>query len=413
TIIFSSGSTGTPKGVMLTHSNVLSNVQSVLQVISLGPGDAVLGILPFFHSFGYTITLWATLLAGSRGVYHANPLEAKAIGDMCGEHKVTITIATPTFYQSYLRRCAPEQFAHIRVALSGAQKLSQGLSDAWQAKFGSRLMEGYGCTELSPVVSANLPSPEGAPRRARSNKAGSIGRPIPGVAVRIVDPDVYPQVVTEREVGLEGLIVAKGPSVMKGYLNMPEKTAEVLNDGWYTTGDIGYLDKDGFLFITDRISRFSKIGGEMVPHGRVEETLQDLAFELIRAKGDDREPDAEGDEDAAVPEIAVTAVHDEKKGEQLVVLHAGLPFDVKELQTRLAESSLPNLFQPKPKAWYEVGEVPKLGTGKVDLRGLKVLAEAVVTAPAQDVLKPFTLAAVEKAKAAAAKAASAMHLPRS
>lgn len=408
TIIFSSGSTGTPKGVMLTHSNILSNVQSVLQVIALGPGDAVLGILPFFHSFGYTITLWATLLSGSRAVYHANPLEAKVIGEMCGEHKVTITIATPTFYQSYLRRCKPEQFASIRVALSGAQKLSQGLSDAWQAKFGSRLMEGYGCTELSPVVSANLPSPEGAPRRARSNKAGSIGRPLPGVAVRVVDQDQYPGEVVERCSGDEGLIIVKGPSVMKGYLGMPDKSNEVLNDGWYNTGDIGYLDEDGFLFITDRISRFSKVGGEMVPHGRVEETLLDLAYELQRTCSTASPAD---DDESAAPEIAVTAVSDEKRGEQLVVLYAGLSFDHRELQSRLAESSLPNLFQPKPHAWFEVGEVPKLGTGKVDLCGLKVLAEAVSAASKDEARKPFTLAAVEAARAAA-KAASAVHLPR-
>ena len=397
TIIFSSGSTGTPKGVMLSHSNVLSNVQSVLQVISLGPGDAVLGILPFFHSFGYTITLWATLLSGARAVYHANPLEAKVIGDMCGEHGVTITIGTPTFYQAYLRRCTPEQFAKVRVALSGAQKLNHGLEHAWEAKFGSKLMEGYGCTELSPVVSANLPSAEDAPRRARSHKSGSIGRPIPGVAVKIVDQDRYPAEVMERGAGEQGLIVVKGPSVMQGYLGMPEKTAEVLHDGWYTTGDIGYLDRFGFLFITDRLSRFSKIGGEMVPHGRVEETLRDLAMELF-------EVPVAGDDDAPAAEIAVTAVEDPKKGEQLVVLYAGLPFDIRVLQERLSETDLPNLFQPKPTAWYEVGEVPMLGTGKLDLRGLKDLADAVASAPREDGRKPFTLAAVNAARAAAAKA---------
>ncbi len=378
TIIFSSGSTGTPKGVMLTHSNVLSNVQSVLQVIALGPGDAVLGILPFFHSFGYTITLWATLLAGARGVYHANPLEAKVIGELSGTHGVTITIATPTFYQSYLRRCTPEQFARVRVALSGAQKLSQGLADAWQAKFGSKLMEGYGCTELSPVVSANLPSPEGAPRRARNHKPGSIGRPMPGVAVKIVDPDVYPGAVSERDAGEPGLILAKGANVMRGYLGMPEKTAEVLHDGWYTTGDIGYLDAEGFLFITDRLSRFSKIGGEMVPHGRVEETLIELAFELMpRGAG----AATEVDDDGPSPEIAVTAVEDERKGEQLVVLYAGLPFPVATLKERLAETSLPNLFRPKADAWFEVPEIPKLGTGKMDLRGVRELAVTLTLGP--------------------------------
>lgn len=403
TIIFSSGSTGTPKGVMLSHSNVLSNAQSVLQVISIGPGEAVLGILPFFHSFGYTITLWTTLLSGSKAVYHANPLEAKVIGEMCGENRVTITIGTPTFYQSYLRRCTPEQFAHVRVALSGAAKLSQSLADAWQAKFGSRLMEGYGCTELSPVVSANLPSAEDAPRRARSHRAGSIGRPLPGVAVRIVDQDLYPGTVVERAVGDEGLIVAKGPNVMQGYLEMPEKTAEVLVDGWYTTGDIGYLDRDGFLFITDRLSRFSKIGGEMVPHGRVEETLQDLAMELMRGQ------DEVLDEDAPAPAIAVTAVEDPKKGEQLVVLHAGLPFEVSALHERLPETELPNLFQPKASAYYEVGEIPMLGTGKVDLKGLKDLAEAVVALPEEERKRPLTLALLEAAKGAAQRAKDALH----
>ena len=145
--------------------------------------------------------------------------------------------------------------ARVRVALSGAAKLSQALADAWKAKFGSQLMEGYGCTELSPVVSANLPGGDEAPRRARSHRPGSIGRPLPGVAVRIVDQDAYPDSAIERGIGEAGLILAKGPNVMQGYLGMPEKTAEVLIDGWYTTGDIGYLDRDGFLFITDRLSR--------------------------------------------------------------------------------------------------------------------------------------------------------------
>ncbi len=381
TVIFSSGSTGTPKGVMLSHSNVLSNVQSVLQVIALGPGDGVLGILPFFHSFGYTITLWATLLSGARGVYHANPLEAKVIGDLAGDNGVTVTIATPTFYQSYLRRCRPEQFAKVRVALSGAQKLNQGLADAWEAKFGSKLMEGYGCTEVSPVVSANLPSPEGVSRRLRSYRPGSIGRPVPGVAVRIVDADLYPAEVHERAATVEGLIIVKGPNVMKGYMGMPEKTAEALIDGWYTTGDIGYLDADGFLFITDRMSRFSKIGGEMVPHGRVEEALQDMAFTLMRedaaAGGAKETDDSEGE---GVPDIAVTAVSDVSRGEQLVVLHADLPFDVERLKARMGDCGLPNLFCPRSNAWYEVDEIPKLGTGKVDLRGLNELAQRVARA---------------------------------
>ncbi|MEZ6014082.1 MAG: MFS transporter [Planctomycetota bacterium] len=365
TIIFSSGSTGTPKGVMLSHSNILSNTQSVLQVVALGPGDAVLGILPFFHSFGYTVTLWATLLSGARALYHANPLEAKVIGELCEKHRATITIGTPTFYQAYLRRCAPEQFAHVRLAMSGAQKLGQGLADAWRARFGSELMEGYGCTELSPVVSANLPSPEGTSARHRLHEPGTIGRPVPGVAVRIVDPDTR----APRGEGEEGLIEVKGPNVMCGYLGQPEKTAEVLRDGWYSTGDIGLLDRRGFLRITDRLSRFSKVGGEMVPHGRIEEALQELAFHKAGLTADEElEPSEE------VPEVAVTSIEHATRGEELIVLYTNLPFPVTELSDALAAGDLPRLFLPKPSNYFAVERIPKLGTGKVDLRGLRQLA---------------------------------------
>jgi len=366
TIIFSSGSTGTPKGVMLSHSNILSNAQSVLQVVAPGPGDAVLGILPFFHSFGYTVTLWTTLLSGARAVYHANPLEAKVIGELCEKHRVTITIGTPTFYQAYLRRCTPEQFQHVRLAMSGAQKLGQGLADAWRQRFGSELMEGYGCTELSPVVSANLPSPPETPARHRLHEPGTIGRPVPGVAVRIVDPDTR----AERLDGEPGLIEVKGPNVMQGYLGLPEKTAEVLRDGWYSTGDIGVLDRRGFLRITDRLSRFSKIGGEMVPHGRIEEALQELAFQRAGLTAD-----AELEPDGEVPEVAVAAVEHATRGEELVVLYTHLPFPATELADALARTELPRLFLPKPANYFAVPEIPKLGTGKMDLRGLRALAE--------------------------------------
>ena len=221
------------------------------------------------------------------------------------------------------------------------------------------------------------------------------GRPIePGLWLRARRGALSPP---GRLAETTGLILAKGPNVMQGYLGMPEKTAEVLIDGWYTTGDIGYLDRDGFLFITDRLSRFSKIGGEMVPHGRVEETLQDLAMELSRGH--------EGalDEDAPPPAIAVTAVEDEKKGEQLVVLHAGLPFDGALLHERLGETDLPNLFQPKPAMYFEVGEIPMLGTGKVDLKGLKALAHAVVERPAQDGSRMLTLARLDSVRGSAGR----------
>ena len=255
-----------------------------------------------------------------------------------------------TFYQSYLRRCTPEQFARVRVALSGAAKLSQALADAWKAKFGSQLMEGYGCTELSPVVSANLPGGDEAPRRARSHRPGSIGRPLPGVAVRIVDQDAYRAARSSEALEKQGSSSPRGPTSCRATSGCRRRRPSPI-DGWYTTGDIGHLDRDGFLFITDRLSRFSKIGGEMVPHGRVEEALQDLAMELSRGH------EVALDEDAG-PRDRGTAVEDEKKEEQLVVLHAASPFDGALLHEGLGETDLPNPFQPKPAMYFEVGEIP-------------------------------------------------------
>lgn len=359
TIIFSSGSMGEPKGVMLSHANILSNVQGVLQTLSIGKGDGLFGVLPFFHSFGYTVTLWGPLLAGAKAIYHANPLDAKVIGEMSEEHRATIFVATPTFYQAYMRRCSPEQFAHLRVALSGAEKLRRPLANAWEEKYGLPLMEGYGCTELSPVVSFNVPDVELMGERQLGNKPGTIGRALPGIATRIVDPDTG----VRYGPGEEGLLLVKGPNVMQGYYNDPEKTAEVIQDGWYSTGDIAIMDAGGFLAITDRLSRFSKIGGEMVPHGRVEECLE----AIVSAHALDPESPAE---------VAVTALPDEKKGEQLVVLHTSLPISVEALLEELARGDLPKLFQPRAQNFIEVEAIPKLGTGKTNLKGLKQIASS-------------------------------------
>jgi len=357
TILFSSGSTGEPKGVQLTHANILSNVQSVLEAIAVRPGDAVLGVLPFFHSFGYTVTLWMTLLSGAKGVYHARPTDAKIVGKLCAEQRVTIMVATPTFYQGYLRRIPSEALRHLRVAWSGAERLRPALAQAWLERFGTPLMEGYGCTELSPVVSFNVPGREGAGPKQIGNKPGTIGRPLPGVAVRIVDPETGEL----RPPGEEGLLEVKGPNVMLGYLDRPEATAQVLRDGWYTTGDIALMDRDGFLVITDRLSRFSKIGGEMVPHGKVEELLLDVLGRL-----------GLGDES----ELAVTAVEDERKGEQLVVLHTKLRVSADEIVAELRKANLPALFVPRSSSFVEVEELPKLGSGKLDLGGLKQAARS-------------------------------------
>jgi len=174
---------------------------------------------------------------------------------------------------------------------------------------------------------------------------------LPGVCVRIVDAETRQPV----PLGQPGLMLVRGPNVMQGYLGLPEKTQAVLRDGWYVTGDIAALDEDGFLQITDRLSRFSKIGGEMVPHGRVEEKLHELAG---------------GTEQLFV----VTGVPDEKKGERLVVLHKLAEAKLTELLAKLPQLDLPNLWKPRLDQFYHVDALPMLGTGKLDLRRIRELA---------------------------------------
>jgi acyl-[acyl-carrier-protein]-phospholipid O-acyltransferase/long-chain-fatty-acid--[acyl-carrier-protein] ligase len=356
TIIFTSGSTGEPKGVMLSHHNIGSNVRAIDQMFQLKTSDALLGVLPFFHSFGYTGTLWTVLSLDPRGVYHFNPLDARLVGSLCEKHKVTIMMTTPTFLRGYLKRCEKEQLGTLDLVVMGAEKMPLDLAQAFQDKFGVRPFEGYGTTELSPVAAVNIPDHRSQETTQKGTKEGTVGRPIPGTSVRIVDPDSF----AELGVDQPGLMLVKGPNVMRGYLKMEQRTAEVIRDGWYITGDIARIDAEGFITITDRASRFSKIGGEMVPHIKVEEVLQ----RIVRNGSDD-----EGELLAVV-----TSVPDEKKGERLIVVHKPLSKPVDQVLAELSSSGLPNLWIPSRDSFLEVADIPHLGTGKVDLKGLKNLA---------------------------------------
>jgi acyl-[acyl-carrier-protein]-phospholipid O-acyltransferase/long-chain-fatty-acid--[acyl-carrier-protein] ligase len=351
TIIFSSGSTGDPKGVILTHYNVASNVEQMNQVFMLGGPDKILGILPFFHSFGFTGTLCLPSVIGMGVVFHPSPLDARAIGALVNQYAVTFLLATPTFLQTYIRRCPPEDFGSLQYVMAGAEKLPERTALAFEDRFGIRPLEGYGCTECSPVVTVNTKDFRAADFRQVGAKRGSIGHPLPGISVRIVNPETFDPVPQ----GETGLLLVRGPNVMQGYLNRPEKTAEVLRDGWYNTGDIAALDEEGFVSITDRLSRFSKIGGEMVPHIKLEDKLHEII--------------------AASEQIfAVTAVPDERKGERLIVLHT-LPEDkLQDCLDQLAKSDLPALGKPRPDQFIRVESLPYLGTGKLDLRRLKQIA---------------------------------------
>ena len=353
-ILFSSGSSGDPKAVALSHHNINTNVRALVDIVDWRVGsDALLGNLPLFHSFGMTTSFWLPAMTGAQVVYIPNPLDAAMAVRTIKRHSLGILLATPTFLRAYLRKAGEGDLKSLRLAVTGAEKLHPDLVEKFQKTVGIIPTEGYGCTELSPVVSINLPD-EIVDIGKKTGTPGSVGKPIPGVAIRTVHIDSGETLPD----GAEGRLLVKGPGVMMGYLDEPEKTAEVLRDGWYDTGDIARIALDGRIFITGRLSRFSKIGGEMVPHEMVESAINALM---------------PGDERMA----AVTGLPDKRKGERLVVLLVdSAPMAPEKIVESLRNAGeLPNLWIPKPGDFIRVESIPMLASGKLDLRGIRGLAE--------------------------------------
>ena len=352
TLVFSSGSTGEPKGVILTHRNVGSNVDAAVRTIQIRSDDTLFGVLPFFHSFGYTVCLWAPLVAAATAVYYPDPRGAKEVGQIVRKNRATLMLSTATFLRFYLRRCDAGDFATVRLLICGAEKLPVKLQDEFRAKFGILPLEGYGCTELSPVVSTNLFDTTADGFTQTCNVRGTVGQPLAGLCVRAFTQE-------GREplpVGEDGVLCGKGPNVMAGYLHQPGKTKEAVRDGWYYTGDVGRIEPEGFIRITGRVSRFAKIAGEMVPLERIEEELLDLYG------GGDRV-------------LAVAAVPDEARGERVVVLVLPEAADrLPDLLDRLGDRGLPNLWVPDRRDCYPVEGLPLLGSGKLDLKRVGELA---------------------------------------
>ncbi|MGL6196855.1 MAG: AMP-binding protein, partial [Thermoguttaceae bacterium] len=307
-------------------------------------------------------------LSGCKGVFHFNPLDSKKIGELAREHKCTFVPSTPTFLRNYLRRCPKEDFENVPSVICGAEKLPLDLIEAWQEKYGVRPCEGYGTTELSPCLSTNLPEERIRDTFNKYRRDGSIGRAIPNVAVKIVDIDTR----ADLPVDTVGMIVAKGPIVMQGYYHEPEKTAEVLSeDGWYWTGDVGKIDADGFIWITGRQSRISKIGGEMVPHILIEEEILKIIESETKL-----DPLPEG------VLAAVSSVPDEKKGERIVVLYVKLDVTPETIRAKMLEKDLPHIWIPSANSFFEVESIPVLGTGKLDLAAVKQMVTEISEPPA-------------------------------
>ncbi len=350
-LLFSSGSTGNPKGVMLTQRNINCNVQSFIRVVDWSTRDRVMGNLPVFHSFGFTVCFALSATTGTPVAYVANPLDSALIVKTCREFKTTILCATPTFLQKYMMKAQGEDFATMRLCITGAEKLRTELADRYRNLTGKDIIEGYGCTELSPIVTVNLNNSIFT-LGTRSDHPGSIGCPLPGIHARIADINTG----VELPPGQDGRLQVRAGTVMKGYLNDPDLTARVIQNDYYDTGDIGHMDEDGYIYITGRASRFSKIGGEMVPHEVVEDAITAFLHSEHR-------------------EVAVAGRSDRLKGERLVIFHILENIDTAAIIAGLREAKLPNIWIPKAEDFVKVDHLPLLGSGKLDLLKLKELVK--------------------------------------
>ena len=357
-IIFSSGSEGTPKGVELTHLNLVADIKQCMSVLQAETSDVMLGLLPLFHAFGFSISTMMCVMEGIPVATCPDPMDVKTIGRLCAEFKVTIVVGTGTFLRMWgtSRHIHPLMFEHIREIFAGAEKIREDVRTLYRSKFKKEIFEGFGCTETTPVAAVNTPDAllDDFQTVQVGNKPGTVGTPLPGTQFRIVDPDT----MEELPVGEDGLILIGGPQIMKGYLKDPERTEQALAviDGhrWYKTGDKGHVDEDGFLTIVDRYSRFAKLGGEMVSLGSIDFKVSESAL-------------LDGIDYFSI------AVPDAAKGEKVAFMYAG-DLDEDQVREKLRAVGLPPLMQPSYV--FKVESLPKLGSGKSDFVTAKKLAMA-------------------------------------
>lgn len=330
-VLFTSGSEKDPKGVELTHRNIYSNVDAVRERFQFTDDDIMLSVLPLFHVFGFTTTFWLPILLGLTTVTYANPLEFKNVAQIIRDEKPTILIATPYFLANYLKQSKPGDFNSLRYVVAGADKVPEWLYQECKAKHSIEIIEGYGATETSPVISVNPPS---------ANRRGSVGLPLAGVQVKILDLNTG----EEKPTGEEGKILAKGPNVMKGYFDDLEETSLKVENGWYETGDMGIIDEDGYIWHRGRLKRFTKLGGEMVSLVQIESVLEELLDQDI--------------------EVCVVELPDDKKG-AMIVAAVSQAVDESQIRSKL-KGRVAQLAIPKH--FIVIEEMPKMGSGKVDFR---------------------------------------------
>ncbi|MEO7599184.1 MAG: AMP-binding protein [Opitutus sp.] len=353
-LLFTSGSSGEPKGVVLSHRNILANCAQISSLSILPKNCSLMGCLPLFHSMGLTVTLWYPILRGCRVVTVPSPLDTRKIVDSIRDEKVTVLLGAPTFIRPILKKARPAELRSLDLVVTGAEKLPDDLFRTFLETFHIEILQGYGLTETTPVTNINQPHPPVTTRTADAQigkRPGSTGRLLPGMSARIIHPETGQELaVTET-----GIVLFRGANVFDGYLNDADKTRAAFRDGWFITGDLGRFDEDGFLFIEGRLSRFSKIGGEMVPHVTVEQKLVEVF----------------GWEQGEKPMLAVTSIPDLTKGEALVLVTTE-SVTAEDVRARLIEAGFPNLWIPK--TIRRVDNIPMLGSGKLDLKGCREVA---------------------------------------
>jgi len=352
-LLFTSGSGGRPKGVVLSHRNLLANFAQISSLTILPASSVFLGCLPIFHSFGFTFTLWYPLLRGCRLVTSPSPLDTRALVDAIREERVTVLLGAPTFLRPILKKAVPRDMRSIDVVVTGAEKLPEDLRRRFLEDFHLEVLQGYGLTETSPVSNLNQPHPAVTTSTAdpqAGNRAGTVGRLLPGMAARVVDPDTFEEVPA----GGTGILLLRGANVFSHYLG-DESPGASLRDGWFVTWDLASIDDDGFVTIEGRVARFSKIGGEMVPHGTIEQRIAE----------------AYGVDPGESQSVVVMGVPDEAKGEALVVLTT-LELSASAVREMLSAAGFPNLWIPREVV--RVAEIPLLGTGKLDIAACRTLA---------------------------------------
>ncbi len=353
-LLFTSGSSGEPKGVVLSHRNILANCAQISSLSILPESCSLLGCLPVFHSFGFTVTLWYPMLRGCEVITVPSPLDTRKIIDAIRDERATVLLGAPTFIRPLLKKAQPGELRSLDLIVTGAEKLPDDLFKAFLETFHIEIHQGYGLTETTPATNINQPNPPIVTSTGEfqlGKKPGAVGRLMPGITARIVDPETGAELpLTET-----GIVLFRGANVFAGYLDDEAKTRAAFRDGWFVTGDLGRFDNDGFLYIEGRLSRFSKIGGEMVPHGTVEQTIIDL-LQLDQSSG---------------YVAVIVGVPDPGKGEALVLLTT-LPLTVEDVRARLLEAGVPSLWVPK--ILRRVEKIPVLGTGKLDLKRCRELA---------------------------------------